>query len=141
MDIDAIRGLIPHRYPFLLIDSVTLIDEKRAEGVKNVTANEPYFAGHFPDYPIMPGVMIAEALAQTAGVLLLSNLPELRSRVPLFLGIERARFRRPVRPGDVLRLSCEVIGHRATIWKLKGVARVGDEVACQIELLVGFGSR
>lgn len=138
MDIDGIRKLLRHRYPFLLVDRITLLDERRIEGYKNVTANEPFFAGHFPDYPIMPGVMIAEALAQTCGVMLLHNHPELRKRIPLFLGIDRARFRRPVRPGDVLRLTGEIITRKANIWKLACQAFVGEDLVCDAELTVGF---
>jgi len=137
MDIDEIKKLIPHRYPFLLVDRITRLDERSVEGYKNVTVNEPFFPGHFPDYPIMPGVLIVEALAQTCGVMLAHFHPELRDRRPLFLGIEKARFRKPVRPGDVLRLTGEIVSQKINIWKFAGQAFVGDELACEATLLVG----
>ena len=139
MDIDEIRKLLPHRYPFLFVDRITYMDDKRVEGIKNVTSSEPFFAGHFPNYPIMPGVLIAEALAQTCGVMLLNNHPELRSRVPLFLGIDRARFRRPVRPGDTLKMTAEIMTQKSMIWKVEAKALVGDELACYAILTVGWG--
>ena len=140
MDIDGIRKLLRHRYPFLLVDRITRIEPRSVEGIKNVTINEPQFVGHFPDYPIMPGVMVIEALAQVSGVLILETTPELRSHVPLFLGIDRARFRRAVRPGDVLRLTAETMNRKANIWKLACKAYVGDELACEAELVVGFNT-
>ena len=140
MDIDGIRKLLRHRYPFLLVDRITKLEPNRIEGLKNVTINEPQFMGHFPDYPIMPGVMIIEALAQVSGVLILETSPELRSHVPLFLGIDRARFRRAVRPGDTLRLCAEIMNRKANIWKLACKAYVGDELACEAELTVGFNT-
>lgn len=140
MDIDGIRKLLRHRYPFLLVDRITKLEPHRVEGIKNVTVNEPQFMGHFPDYPIMPGVMIIEALAQTSGVLILETTPEVRKHVPLFLGIDRARFRRAVRPGDTLRLCAETLNRKANIWKLACKAYVGDELACEAELTVGFNT-
>lgn len=138
MDIDEIRKLLHHRYPFLLVDRIVKLDDKTIEGYKNVTINEPYFAGHFPDYPIMPGVLVIEALAQTCGVMLLNNHPELRSKTPLFLGIERARFRKQVRPGDVLRMTCEIVSRKVMVWKVRAHASVEGEAVCEAELLVGF---
>jgi len=140
MDIDGIRKLLRHRYPFLLVDRITKLEPHKIEGIKNVTANEPQFVGHFPDYPIMPGVMVIEALAQVSGVLVLETTPEVRKHVPLFLGIDRARFRRAVRPGDVLRLCAETVNRKANIWKLVCKAYVGDELACDAELTVGFNT-
>ena len=140
MDIDGIRKLLRHRYPFLLVDRITKLEPHRIEGIKNVTINEPQFVGHFPDYPIMPGVMVIEALAQTCGVLILETTPEVRKHVPLFLGIDRARFRRAVRPGDVLRLCAETTNRKANIWKLVCKAYVGDELVCDAELTVGFNT-
>jgi beta-hydroxyacyl-ACP dehydratase FabZ len=140
MDIDGIRKLLRHRYPFLLVDRITKLEAHRIEGIKNVTMNEPQFAGHFPDYPIMPGVLVIEALAQTSGVLILETTPEVRKHVPLFLGIDRARFRRAVRPGDTLRLCAETINRKANIWKLVCKAYVGDQLACEAELTVGFNT-
>ncbi|MEO0108337.1 MAG: 3-hydroxyacyl-ACP dehydratase FabZ [candidate division WOR-3 bacterium] len=138
MEIDEIRKLLPHRYPMLLVDRITHLDQQRVEGYKNITATEPFLTGHFPGYPIMPGVLIAEAIAQTVGVLLMVNYPEYRTRMPMFLGIDRARFRRPVRPGDVLHMTGEILSHRATFWKVRGSARVAGELTCEAELLVGF---
>ena len=139
MDIDEIRKLLPHRYPFLFVDRITHLDEKRVEGIKNVTSNEPFFEGHFPEYPIMPGVIVLEALAQTCGVMLMNNYPELRKRVPLFLGVDDARFRRPVRPGDILRLTGEITARKSIIWKIAAEAFVGDELVCRAILTVGWG--
>jgi 3-hydroxyacyl-[acyl-carrier-protein] dehydratase len=141
MDIDEIRQLLPHRYPFLMVDRITRLDEKSVEGYKNVTVNEPFFAGHFTNYPIMPGVLVVEALAQTCGVMLMKNRPELRTKVPLFLGIENARFRRPVRPGDVLRMTGEILSEKAGIYKLSTQARVDESVVCTATLIVGWGER
>jgi beta-hydroxyacyl-ACP dehydratase FabZ len=139
MDIDQIRELLPHRYPFLFVDRITHLDDKRVEGFKNVSVNEPFFGGHFPGFPIMPGVLIIEALAQTSGVMLMNNYPELRKRVPLFLGVDKARFKRPVRPGDVLKLEAEIVQRKSMIWKIEARAMVGDELACQASLIVGWG--
>jgi 3-hydroxyacyl-[acyl-carrier-protein] dehydratase len=138
MDIDGIRKLLPHRYPFLLVDRVTRLEPQRIEAIKNVTINEPQFVGHFPDYPLFPGVLIIEALAQTCGLLILGNTPDVKNHVPLFLGIDKARFRREVRPGDTLRLCAETLNRKANIWKLTCKAYVAEELACEAELTVGF---
>lgn len=140
MDIDGIRRLLRHRYPMLLVDRITRLEAHSIEGIKNVTINEPQFAGHFPDYPIMPGVMVIEALAQVSGVLILETTPEVRKHVPLFLGIDRARFRRAVRPGDTLRLCADTVNRKANIWKLACKAYVGEELVCETELVVGFNT-
>ena len=106
LNIDEIKKIIPHRYPFLLIDKVTELEPgKRAVGIKNVTMNEPFFAGHFPDYPVMPGVLIVEALAQVGAVAVLS-MPEYAGRLAFFAGIDGVRFKRQVRPGEIGRASC-----------------------------------
>lgn len=143
LDIHEILKILPHRYPFLLIDRV--LDLKRKEkivAIKNVTINEPFFAGHFPGLPIMPGVLIIEAIAQAGGALLLTEVEDRHDKVMVFTGIERARFRRPVSPGDQLRLEVEVKGWRdvpgLTAAKMLGYAFVGDRkvaeaiVSCQL---------
>ena len=104
LDIDEIRGILPHRYPFLLVDRILELEPDRIVGIKNVTTNEPFFVGHFPDFPVMPGVLIVEAMAQVAGVLVLKEMPDRASKVVLLAGIDNAKFRRPVRPGDQLRI-------------------------------------
>src|SRR5690348_15354210 len=109
IEINEIRQLLPHRYPMLLVDRVLELDAERIVGIKNVTANEPFFSGHFPDFPVMPGVLIVEAMAQTAGVLVLKNIPDRESKLVLLVSIDSAKFRRPVVPGDQLRLEMVVV--------------------------------
>jgi len=139
LDIEKIKAIIPHRYPFLLIDKVVEIEEgKRAVGIKNVSANEPFFQGHFPQYAVMPGVLIVEALAQVGAVALL-KMEENQGRLAFFAGIDRCRFRRQVRPGDQLRLEVEIIRYRGKIGKGKGVATVDGEVACEAEIMFALG--
>ncbi|TCT26435.1 3-hydroxyacyl-[acyl-carrier-protein] dehydratase [Melghiribacillus thermohalophilus] len=138
-DIEAIKNVIPHRYPFLLIDQVTEMEEgKRAVGVKNVSVNEPYFQGHFPDYPVMPGVLIVEALAQVGAVAMLSK-EENRGKLAFFTGIDKCRFKRQVKPGDQLKLEVEIIRAKGRIGKGKGIATVAGEVACETEIMFAIG--
>ncbi|MCT4593947.1 MAG: 3-hydroxyacyl-ACP dehydratase FabZ [Anaeromicrobium sp.] len=126
-----IQEIIPHRYPFLLIDKITEMEiGKRAVGIKNVTINEPFFQGHFPGNPIMPGVLIVEALAQVGAVSVLS-MEENKGKLAMFTGIEGAKFRRQVVPGDTLRLEVEMVSMRRGMGKGEAVAYVGDEVACK----------
>jgi 3-hydroxyacyl-[acyl-carrier-protein] dehydratase len=134
LDIKAIKEILPHRYPFLLVDRIIEHEEgKRAIGIKNVTANEEFFNGHFPDYPVMPGVLIVEALAQVGGVAALS-LEQNKGKLALFAGIDNCRFKRQVVPGDQLRLEVELVKMRGPIGKGKAVATVDGQIACEAEL-------
>jgi len=133
MDIVEIMSILPHRYPMLLIDRVIELEPKtRVVALKNVTVNEPHFTGHFPDYPIMPGVMTIEAMAQAAGALLLTEFSaeEREQKLMVFTGIESARFRKPVLPGDQLRIEVTVLNWRSTMVKLKGEATVEGKLVC-----------
>ena len=135
LDIDAIKEIIPHRYPFLLVDRIEeLVEGERAVGIKNVTANEPFFPGHFPDYPVMPGVLIVEALAQVGAVALLS-VDTNKGKLALFAGIDKVRFKRQVRPGDTLRLEVTITRSRGAIGFGEAVATVNGETACSGELM------
>jgi 3-hydroxyacyl-[acyl-carrier-protein] dehydratase len=132
LDIYGILKILPHRYPFLLIDRVTeIIRTKRIVAVKNVSVNEPYFAGHFPAGPIMPGVLVVEAMAQAGGVLLLTEFPDREHKLLLFTAIERAKFRRPVVPGDQLRIEVDVLVWRGNAGRMQGKAYVDGKVACE----------
>jgi beta-hydroxyacyl-ACP dehydratase FabZ len=133
IDVNEIKTIIPHRYPFLLVDRIISLEKsKTAVGIKNVSANEGFFEGHFPGNPIMPGVLIVEALAQTAGIL--SNVSsEKKYKSVYFMSIERAKFRKPVVPGDQLRLEVEVLKQRNTVLKFSGIARVDDKVVAEAE--------
>lgn len=134
-DIDILRimDLIPHRYPFLLVDKILEFEgDEWAVGQKNVTANEPFFMGHFPKNPIMPGVLIVEAMAQTAGIIVMNKIDQTDFPYYVyFMSIEDVKFRRPVLPGDTLIMNVEKIKQRGRIWKYKGVAKVNDEVVAQ----------
>ena len=131
-DINEIMKILPHRYPFLLIDRITeIMRTKRIVALKNVTVNEPYFVGHFPAGPIMPGVLVVEAMAQAGGVLLLIEFPDREHKLLLFTGIERAKFRRPVTPGDQLRIEVDVLVWRGNAGRMLGKAYIGEKVACE----------
>jgi 3-hydroxyacyl-[acyl-carrier-protein] dehydratase len=135
MDIDEIKKIIPHRYPFLLVDRVEEVTEGQgAVGYKSVTANEEFFNGHFPDYPVMPGVLIVEALAQVGAVALLSK-EENQGKLALFAGIDKVRFKKQVRPGDVLRLEVRITKERGPIGFGEATATVDGEIACTGELM------
>jgi len=134
-DVVKIQEIIPHRYPFLLVDRLVELEPgKRAIGIKNVTVNEPFFEGHFPDYPVMPGVLIIEALAQVGAVAVLS-LEENRGKIAFFAGIDNVRFRDQVKPGDVLTLEVEMTRVKGRVGKGKGTARIGDKVVAEGELM------
>jgi len=135
IDINEIMQLLPHRYPFLLVDRVLEFEpSKRVVGIKNVTSNEPFFVGHFPGKPIMPGVLIVEAMAQTGGILAFKSFPEMKGSV-LFIGIDNARFRRPVIPGDQLKMVVDVLKHKKEIWVFEGKAYVGDELVAEAKIM------
>ena len=136
MDILEIMSLLPHRYPFLLIDRVVEMERKqRIVAIKNVTINEPHFQGHFPDYPIMPGVLMVEAIAQTGGALLLSEIPDRDQKLMVFTGIENARFRRPVLPGDQLRIEVTVQQWRSRAVKMLGNITVDGKLVCDATVM------
>ncbi|MDI3517888.1 MAG: 3-hydroxyacyl-[acyl-carrier-protein] dehydratase [Caldanaerobacter sp.] len=135
MENKDIRKILPHRYPFLLVDRIIELEEgKRAVGIKNVTANEPFFQGHFPDNPIMPGVLIVEALAQVAGIAVM-NVEEFKGKLGLFAGIDKCRFKKVVRPGDQLILEVSIDSIKMGLVKAKGVAKVREEIAATAELM------
>jgi beta-hydroxyacyl-ACP dehydratase FabZ len=141
LDIDAIREILPHRYPFLLVDRIEELETERVVGIKNVTVNEPFFAGHFPDYPVMPGVLIIEAMAQVAGVLVLSGIRDRKDKLVLLAGVDGAKFRKPVRPGDQLRMEMKVLRSRATMAKVSGTATVDGVVVAEAEILCLLADR
>lgn len=142
MTIQEIMKVLPHRYPMLLVDRILEIEEgKRIVGLKNVTANEQFFQGHFPGAPVMPGVLIIEAMAQCGAVLFLRAIPDRDKKLFLFGGVDKARFRKPVVPGDQLIFECEVLQQRASTVKIKGVARVGGAVVAEAEMLSVMADR
>jgi 3-hydroxyacyl-[acyl-carrier-protein] dehydratase len=134
-DIQEILELLPHRYPFLLIDRIVEFEPaKRLVAIKNVTINEPFFQGHFPGYPIMPGVLVVEAMAQAGGVIMMAEMPDRHQKLVVFTGIEKAKFRRPVMPGDQLRLEIEVLAFRSRAGRIHGRAVVDGKLACEATL-------
>ena len=135
MDIQAIREILPHRYPMLLVDRIEELEEERIVGIKNVTVNEPFFAGHFPDFPVMPSVLILEAMAQVAGVLVLSSIPDRKTKLVLLASVEQAKFRKPVRPGDQLRIEMKLSRRKTTIAKMYGAATVDGVMVAEAEML------
>jgi beta-hydroxyacyl-ACP dehydratase FabZ len=135
LDIDQIRQILPHRYPMLLVDRILELEEKYVIGIKNVTANEPFFAGHFSDFPVMPGVLIIEAMAQTAGVQVLSNIPDRANYIVFLVSVDHARFRKPVRPGDQLRIEMTVIRVKGTVAKMGGRATVDGVLVAEAEVM------
>jgi 3-hydroxyacyl-[acyl-carrier-protein] dehydratase len=136
LTINEIMKILPHRYPMLLVDRIVEIDAgKRIVGIKNVSANEQFFQGHFPGAPVMPGVLIVEAMAQCAAVLILRDIPNREEKLFLFGGVDKARFRKPVIPGDQIRLECEILQRRSNSVKIHGTATVNGEVVAEAEML------
>ena len=135
LGIEEIMKVLPHRYPFLLVDRVVELEpKKRVVGIKNVTINEPFFQGHFPGHPIMPGVLIIEAMAQVGGVLLLGSMDNAGEKVVYFMSLDNVKFRRPVKPGDQLRFELEMLQIRGMMCRMQGVAKVDGEVVCEAEM-------
>ena len=142
LQIREIMERIPHRYPFLLVDRVIeLVPRQRIVAIKNVTINEPFFQGHFPGAPVMPGVLIIEALAQAGAVLLLSDIPDRASKLVYFTGIDEARFRRPVVPGDQIRLTMEVLKLRSRTCRMRGTAEVAGELVAEAVIMSALVER
>ena len=136
LDVTEIQAILPHRYPFLLVDRIEALEiGKRVVGIKNVTINEPFFQGHFPGRPIMPGVLIIEAMAQVGGVLAFKSAKEGSAKLVYFMGIEKAKFRKPVTPGDRLRFVVDVLRARHPYWKMRGEAFVDGTLVCEAELM------
>lgn len=143
LDINEIMKILPHRYPFLLVDRIEELETgKRIVGIKNVTVNEPFFPGHFPGHPVMPGVLLIEALAQVAAILAyVSSDESVRSKVTYFVGIDSARFRKPVVPGDQLRLELEAVGCKRGIWCFSGKVQVGGKLVAEADLKATFADK
>ncbi len=136
LDIQKIQEILPHRYPFLLVDRIIAVEgTQRIVGLKNVTINEPFFQGHFPGHPIMPGVLIVEAMAQTGGMLLMEQIPAREKKVVYFMSLDKVKFRKPVVPGDQLRMEVEMLQFRGKIARMKGVALVDGEVTTEAEMM------
>ncbi len=140
-DIHQIMDLIPHRYPFLLVDRILSIDENEIKGLKNVSINEPHFQGHFPGQPIMPGVLIVEGMAQCAGVLMLRRIESPESKLVFFASIDKVKFRKPVVPGDQIRYEIEITRFGGKVCKFKGKSYVEDDLVCEAEMLASIMDR
>jgi 3-hydroxyacyl-[acyl-carrier-protein] dehydratase len=142
MDINEIQKILPHRYPFLLVDYIEELEPgKRVVGIKNVTINEPFFPGHFPGAPVMPGVLIVEAMAQVGAVMVMRDLPDREKKLVYFMGIDQARFRQPVVPGNQLRMVLEVLKMKARVGKLRGEAFVNGKLVAEAEILSSIVDR
>jgi beta-hydroxyacyl-ACP dehydratase FabZ len=140
-DISEILAVMPHRYPFLLIDRVLEMDDSKIRAVKNVTINEPHFLGHFPEVPVMPGVLIVEAMAQAGGFLLFSQVDDREDKLIYFTGIDKCRFRKPVVPGDQVIFEVELVAKRRTFAKIHGRALVDGQVVCEAEMMSTLANR
>jgi beta-hydroxyacyl-ACP dehydratase FabZ len=135
IEIDQIMKVLAHRYPFLLVDRILEIEDgRRIVGLKNVTINEPFFQGHFPGHPIMPGVLIIEAMAQVGGMLLMGTVPNPDQKVVYFTSLNNVKWRRPVKPGDQLRFELELLQVRGSMCKMSGIAKVDGQVVCEAEM-------
>ncbi len=143
LDINEIMGILPHRFPFLLVDRIIEHEPgKKIVGLKNVTINEPFFPGHFPGHPVMPGVLIIEAMAQVGGILAyLASSDEIRQKVCYFVAIDNAKFRRPVMPGDQLRIEMEAVSNRRNIWVFNGKVFVDGKLTTEAELKATFADK
>ena len=141
LDVNEIREILPHRFPFLLVDRIIELEEERIVGIKNVTVNEPFFAGHFPNFPVMPGVLIVEAMAQTAGILVLRSIPDRDSKLVFLVSVDYARFRKPVVPGDQLRLEMKMMRRKGTVVKMSGKATVDGVLVAEAEVMCKLENR
>lgn len=142
LDIRAIQEILPHRYPFLLVDKIVELEPRtRIVGIKQVTINEPFFQGHFPDAPVMPGVLQIEALAQVGAILALREFEDRAAKIPFFSGIENGRFRRPVVPGDTLELEVIALRIGSKVQKMQGYARVNGQIAAEAQIMCVIGDR
>lgn len=135
LNIDEIRTILPHRYPFLLVDRILELEDERIVGMKNVTVNEPCFVGHFPDFPVMPGVLIIEAMAQVAGVLVLKSIPDRDNKLVFLASVEEAKFRKPVRPGDQLVIEMVMVRRKSFVAKMSGTAKVDGVVVAEATVM------
>lgn len=141
LDIQEIEKLLPHRYPFLLVDRILELEDMRVVGIKNVTINEPHFTGHFPGYPVMPGVLIIEAMAQVAGVLVLSKIPDREKKLVFLATVEEAKFRKPVVPGDQLRLEVTILRLKPSVAKMHCEATVDGTRVAEADLVCTLADR
>lgn len=142
IDINVIRKILPHRYPLLLVDRIEEVKKKEySVGIKNVSINEEFFLGHYPERPIMPGVLIVEAMAQVAGILIYYSFEDMEDKLPILTSIDNAKFRAPVTPGDQLRTKVEIVRLRKKVSKVKGEAYVGDNLAAEAEMMFTFENK